>query len=146
MLFFNLKEIFLLKLNSKIMKRKFKLSALLLLASMGIFAAAPAKPRNPYAPSIKSMVTFCALPSKRGVEIKLNENAPDKAFVRIYNWNNDVVWMDKLSPKKGMDKGFILSFLDNGNYTIEVTLNDQTVSKTAHVYYRGDTKFVTLRG
>jgi hypothetical protein len=128
------------------MKNKFKLSALLLLAATGVFAATPAKSTNPYAPSIKSMVNFSTLPSKRGVEIKVNNDAPGKAIVRIYNWNNDIVWIDALSPKKGMDKGFILSMLDNGNYTVEVYLNKQMVRKTAHVYYKGDTKFVSLRG
>jgi hypothetical protein len=129
------------------MKNSIKLSALLLLAGTGIFAAgATAKPTNPIAPSIKGMVTFSPVPSRRGVEIKVKENAPGKAFVIIYNYENDMVWKDVLSQKKGMDKSFILNQLDNGNYTIEVTLNKQVVRKIAHVYYKGDSKLVALRG
>jgi len=128
------------------MKKKLKLSALLIFAAAGLCAAAPVKPANSNAPSIKNMIKFSQLPAKRGIEIKLAADAPDKAIVMIYNWDNDIVWRDVLSPKKGMDRGYILSFLDNGNYTVEVMLNKQMVRKTAHVYYRGDTKFVTLRG
>ncbi|MFI5136209.1 MAG: hypothetical protein ACHQIM_00190, partial [Sphingobacteriales bacterium] len=93
-----------------------------------------------------SMVRFSLMPSKRGIEIKVKSGAAAKATVLIYNWNNDVVWKDKLTPKKGMDKAFNLSRLGNGNYTIEVMVNKQKVEKTAHVYYRGDTKFVQIRG
>jgi len=45
-----------------------------------------------------------------------------------------------------MQKAFNLSQLDNGNYTVEVDLNKQVVKKIAHVYYRGDYKYVSLRG
>jgi hypothetical protein len=128
------------------MKNSIKLSALLLLAGTGIFAAgATAKPIHPMSSSIKGMVTFSQVPSKRGVEIKVKEN-PGKALVIIYNYENDMVWKDVLSQKKGMDKAYILSQLDNGNYTIEVTLNKQVVKKVAHVYYKGDSKLVALRG
>ena len=128
------------------MKKKFNLSALLILAAASLFAAAPVKPVHGNDPSVKSMIKFAQLPANRGIEIKLAADAPDKAIVMIYNWDNDIVWRDVLSPKKGMDRGYILSFLDNGNYTVEVMLNKQMVRKTAHVYYKGDTKFVTLRG
>jgi hypothetical protein len=129
------------------MKNSIKLSALLLLAGTGIFAAgATAKPIHPMTSSIKGMVTFSPVPSRRGVEIKVNENAPGKALVIIYNYENDMVWKDVLSQKKGMDKAYILNQLDNGNYTIEVTLNKQVVKKIAHVYYKGDSKLVAIRG
>ena len=87
------------------------------------------------------------MPTRRGFEIKLNDPMAGKAKVMIYNWDNQIVWKDVLSPKKGLEKAFNLSQLDNGNYTVEVMLNKQLVAKkTAHVYYRGDTKFVALRG
>jgi hypothetical protein len=128
------------------MKNSIKLSALLLLAGTGIFAAgATAKPIHPMSSSIKGMVTFSTIPTRRGVEIKVKEN-PGKALVIIYNYENDMVWKDILSNKKGMDKSYVLSQLDNGNYTIEVTLNKQVVKKIAHVYYKGDSKLVTIRG
>lgn len=128
------------------MKKIIRLTGLLLFASAGIFAATPLKPANHSAPSAKNMVTFSTLPSKRGVEVKLNKNAPGKATVIIYNYENDIVWKDAIGNNKPMQKGFNLSQLDNGNYTVEVLVNKQVVKKTAHVYYKGDYKYVSLRG
>lgn len=127
------------------MKNSIKLSALFLLFSAGVFAVAPAKSVSTKTPSIKNMVTFSSLPSRRGIEIKVKNNTPGKAIVMIYNWNNDVVWKDALSPKNTLNKGYILSDLDNGNYTVEVMLNKQVVKKTVHVYYRGSTKFASIK-
>jgi len=127
------------------MKNSFKLTALFLLATTGLFAAVPSKTKTKVALK-RDMVTFSALPSRRGIEIKVNKDAPGKAIVMIYNYENDVVWKDAMKDNKNMEKGYILNQLDNGNYTIEVTLNKQVVKKTAHVYYRGDSKLVTIRG
>ena len=128
------------------MKKFIGLSALFLLASTGIFAATPAKPAGHKASSVDKMVTFNSLPSNRGIEVKLDNDLQGKASVIFYNYENDQVWKDVLSKRKGLDKGYILSFLDNGNYTVEVTIDKQVVRKIAHVYYKGDTKFVSLRG
>jgi hypothetical protein len=127
------------------MKNSIKLSALFLLASTGIFAAS-AKPINPMAPSIKGVVTVSALPTRKGIEVKVNENAAGKAVVIIYNYENDVVWKDVLKKEKGMDKAYVLNQLGNGNYTVQVIVNKQIVQKTAHVYYKGDAKLVSIRG
>jgi len=127
------------------MKNSFKLTALFLLATTGLFAAVPSKTKTKVALK-RDMVTFSALPSRRGIEIKVNKDAPGKAIVMIYNYENDVVWKDVMKDNKSMEKGYILNQLDNGNYTIEVTLNKQVVKKTAHVYYKGDSKLVAIRG
>jgi hypothetical protein len=102
------------------MKHAIKLLAAGLLLSTGLFAAVPLKSPAPKSSPIMRMVTFTQMPTKRGVEIKLNNPAAGKAIVMIYDWNNDVVWKDVLSPKKGLDRAFNLSQLDNGNYTVEV--------------------------
>src|ERR1700733_11914978 len=125
------------------MKHSIKLLAMGLLLSTGLFAAVPVKPTTPKTFQMKRMVSFTQLPTKRGIEIKLNDPTARKAMVIIYDWNNDIVWKEPLSQKKGLDKGLVLSQLDNGNYTVEVIVDKQMVAKkTAHVYYRGDTKFV----
>lgn len=128
------------------MKNAFKLSAVLLLFSTGVFAANPAKHHSAKAAPINDMVTFSTLPSKRGIEIAVDKNAPGEAVVLIYNWDNDVIWKDALKKDKGMQKAYILNNLDNGNYTVEVMVNKQMVRRTAHVYYKGDAKMVTIRG
>jgi len=129
------------------MKHSIKLLAAGLLLSTGLFAAVPAKHATPKTSPMKGMVSFKQMPTKRGIEIKLNDPTAGNATVIIYDWNNDVVWKEPLSTKKGLDKGFVLSQLDNGNYTVEVFCDKQMVAKkTAHVYYKGDSKFVQLRG
>ena len=129
------------------MKHSIKLLAMGLLLSTGLFAAVPVKHNTPKTASIKKMVSFTQLPTRRGIEIKLNDPTAGKAAVIIYDWNNDIVWKEPLSSKKGLDKALVLSQLDNGNYTVEVVIDKQMVAKkTAHVYYSGDTKFVQLKG
>src|SRR5271156_4914273 len=107
------------------MKHAIKLLAAGLLLSTGLFAAIPLKPTAPKTSPIKRMVTFTQMPTKRGIEIKLNDQTAGKAMVIIYDWSNEVVWKDVLSPKKGFDRDFNLSQLDNGNYTGEVFLDKQ---------------------
>ncbi len=128
------------------MKNAFNLSALLLLFSTGVFAATPAKHHWVKPAPVNDMVTFSTLPSKRGIDISVDKNAPGKAVVFIYNWDNDVIWKDVLKKDKGMEKAYVLNNLDNGNYTIEVMVNKQMVRKTAHVYYKGDSKLVSIKG
>lgn len=129
------------------MKHSIKLLALGLLLSTSLFAAIPVKPGTPKTSPMNKMVSFTQLPTKRGIEIKLNDPTAGKATVTIYDWNNDIVWQEPLSQKKGLDKGLILNQLDNGNYTVEVFLGKQMVAKkTAHVYYQGDSKLVAIRG
>jgi hypothetical protein len=129
------------------MKHSIKLLAAGLLLSTGLFAAVPAKPTTPKSSPVKKIVSLTQMPTKKGIEIKLNDPAAGKAAVIIYDWNNDIVWKEPLSSKKGLDKALVLNQLDNGNYTVEVFLDKQMVAKkTAHVYYKGDTKFVQLKG
>jgi hypothetical protein len=128
------------------MKKFIKLTGLMLLACAGVFASGPAKPGSHKVTTPKAMVSFSTLPSKRGLEIMVDKNVTGKAIVTIYNYENDVVWRDALSKKRGTEKAFILNELDNGNYTVEVSLNKQNVRKIAHVYYKGDSKLVSLRG
>ena len=129
------------------MKHSIKLLAAGLLLSTGLFAAVPVKHTAVKASPMKGTVSFTQMPTKRGIEVTLNDPAVGKAVVLIYNWNNDVVWREPLSLKKGLNKGLVLNQLDNGNYTIEVMLHKQMIAKkTAHVYYKGDAKFVQLRG
>ena len=128
------------------MKNAIKLTALLLLAGSSIFAAPSAHKTRHIDKPITDMVTFSTTPSRTGVDVKVDKNAPGKAVVLIYNYENDVVWKDVLKKNRGMEKAFNLSELGNGNYTVQVILNKQKVQKTAHVYYKGDDKFVELRG
>jgi hypothetical protein len=116
------------------MKASIKLTALFLLASTGLFAAAPAKTTDPTNPAAKEVITFSSLPSLRGVDIKVEGREPAKAIVMIYDQDHNVIYKDALPAYKKMEKGYILNQLEYGDYTIEVTAGKQVVTKDIHVY------------
>ena len=128
------------------MKNTIKLTALFLLASTGLFAATTVKTSGTVAPSTKDVITFSSLPSERGVDVKVEKNAPGKAIIMIYDKDGNVLRKDVLSANKGTEKAYILTQLENGDYTIEVTSNKQVVKKDIHVYDEGDTKMFIIKG
>ena len=120
------------------MKNSIKLTALFLLASVGAFAATPSTGNA--APSAKDAVTISSLPSLNGVDVKVEKGATEKAIVIIADDEGNVLRKDALTAGKGLEKGYILNQLENGDYTIAVTANHQTVSKSVHVYEVDGTK------
>ena len=128
------------------MKNTIKLTALFLLASTGLFAATTVKTSGTVAPSTKDVITFSSLPSERGVDVKVEKNAPGKAIIMIYDKDGNVLRKDVLSANKGTEKAYILTQLENGDYTIEVTSNKQVVKKDIHIYDEGDTKMFIIKG
>jgi len=113
------------------MKTSIKLTALFLLASATVFAASPSKAA--VAPA-KDAITFSTLPSQKGVAVKVEKGAAEKAIVTITDQNGNVIRKDALTSNKGLEKAYVLNQLDNGDYTIAVTSNNQTVKKAIHVY------------
>jgi hypothetical protein len=109
------------------MKTSIKLAALLLVAGASIFAVSPSKAAGVPA---NDAITFSVLPSQKGVAVK----SAEKAIVTITDQAGNVIRKDALNGSKGLEKGYILSQLENGDYTISVTSNHQTVKKGVHVY------------
>ncbi|HEY8780891.1 MAG TPA: hypothetical protein VIM16_04685 [Mucilaginibacter sp.] len=126
------------------MKTSIKLTALFLLASIGLFAAPAAKANIAIVPASKNVITFSSLPSERGVDVKIEKNEAGKAIVMIYDKDGNVLRKDVLSNGKGMEKAYILNQLENGDYTMEVTSNKQVVKKAIHVYEEGQTKMFII--
>ena len=122
------------------MKNSIKLTALTLLLSTGLFAAASAKTTGTVVPSTKDEITFSSLPSHKGIEVKVEGRDVAKAIVIIYDQDQNVIYKDVLPAYKSMEKGYILNQLANGDYTIEVTANKQVVKKDIHVYDEYSTK------
>src|ERR1700744_5241070 len=114
------------------MKTTIKLTALLLLATTGLFAATPAKTLKAAAPSNEATVTISSMTNK-GVAVKASE----KSVVMIYDQDKNVLRKDVLAANGTMEKGYVLNKLDNGKYTIEVTSNKQTVKKDIYIYNEG---------
>lgn len=128
------------------MKNSFKLTALFLLASTGLFAATTTKATAAVFPSTKDVITFSSLPSQKGIDVKVEKSEPGKAIVIIYDKDGNVLRKDILSNSKGLEKGYILNQLENGDYTIEVTSNKQVVKKAIHVYDEDQTKMFIVKG
>jgi hypothetical protein len=123
------------------MKASIKFTALLLLAGASVFAAVPAKAVVPTTPPV---ITFSSLPSQKGIEVKV-KNEPGKAIVTITDNNGEILRRDVLSNAKGLQKGYILTSLDNGDYSIEVAANGNVVKEDIHVYDEGDTKMFIVK-
>ena len=122
------------------MKNSIKLSALFLLVSTGLFAATPVKNHAVVVPVKKDVITFSSLASDRGIDVKVEKNEPGKTIVIIYDQDKNVILKDVTSTNKTTERGYVLSQLDNGDYTMEVTSNGQVVKKDIHVYDDNQTK------
>jgi hypothetical protein len=135
------KQYYLTHKNLEIMKTSIKLTALFLLASVSVFAAT-AKPINP---SSADVITFTSLHSQKGIDVKVEKNAPGKAIVAIYDQDGNVLRKDVMPSDKAFEKAYILNKLDDGDYVIEVTSHKQVVKKDIHVYEEGDTKMFIVK-
>jgi hypothetical protein len=115
------------------MKNSIKLSALFFLLSAGIFAttAASAKSHNP---KTNDVITVSAMKKNLGVAVNIIKTDEGKSVVRIYDKENHILLKDFLPNKAEASKGYILTNLENGDYTFEVTSNKEVVTKTVHVY------------
>jgi hypothetical protein len=114
------------------MKNSIKLSALFLLLSAGIFASNTA--------SAKDVITLSALRHDRGVAVNITKADAFKSLLKIYYNQDNILFKDFLPNKPEATKGYVLTNLDNGDYTFEVTSNKETIKKTLHVYEEGDKK------
>lgn len=113
------------------MKASIKLTALFLLATTGLFAAVPVKTLKADVPP----VTISTLALNKGIAVKA---IASKSIVMIYDQDKNVLRKDVLASNTS--KGYVLNTLENGDYTMEITSNKQTVKKNIHVYNEGPTK------
>ncbi|UOE50216.1 hypothetical protein MTO98_03915 [Mucilaginibacter sp. SMC90] len=125
------------------MKTSLKLSALFVLLTAGVFATTVAKAdegKIDVAPKAKEVVSFKALDHDRGIQLNFLKSEDGKSFVRFYNKNNELILKDYVTNKTEVSKGYVLTELEDGEYTMEVTTNNQVVKKSVHVYRDGDQK------
>src|SRR5476651_2260179 len=127
------------------MKNSIKLTALFLVLSAGLFAVGPAKASIAVVPATADIITFTSLPSEIGLAVKVEKNEPGKATVIISDSEGNVLRKDALANGGALEKDYILSQLDNGDYTIEVISNGQAIKKAIHVYDEGQTKTFIIK-
>jgi hypothetical protein len=129
------------------MKRSINLFLVLLLVSTGLFAGVPAVSSNTTGRIYSQktdIITFSTLPSRKGIEVKFKKGIAGKAIVVIYDSDKNMLRKDILSNEK-LAKGYILTTLDNGDYTVEVTLNKLIMKKDIHVYMEGQIKTFIIK-
>jgi hypothetical protein len=118
------------------MKKSIALAALLLVIGTSVFAAAPAKSTG----SSQDEISFVPLKSDAGFGVQIEKETAGKSIVIISDNDGNVIFKDLLSKGASGTKGYIISSLEYGDYTVEVVSNKQTVKKQLHVYDDGTAK------
>jgi hypothetical protein len=113
------------------MKKSITLAALILALGTGVFAATPAKSSTP---KRAAEVSFASLPADNGFSVKVSKEEAGKSVVIIYDQDKNVIFKDLLSKGTQGEKGYVLTSLENGTYTVEVASNKSVVKKQIHVY------------
>jgi len=116
------------------MKKTIALAALILGLGTSVFAAVPAKSK---APKAAEKVSFTSLKDDKGFGVSVEAG---KSIVMFYNANNDVIFKDVLSKGGAAVKGYIVTSLEDGDYTVEVKTGKGVVIKQMHVYEDGQNK------
>jgi len=125
------------------MKKSIKLILLLVVASTWLFAT-PVTNSTGRQPG-DAKITFSTLPGKNGIEIKVKKAEAGKAIIIIYNNDGTILRKDVWSHSTVLEKGYVLSQLEVGDYSVEVTVNKQIVKQAIHVYMEGSNKTFILK-
>jgi len=115
------------------MKNSIKLSALFLLLSAGVFGVTTATAKTVTEES-KPVITLSAMKQGRGVAVNVVKTDAGKSVVKVYDNNSHLLLKDFLPNKAVASKGYVLTDLENGDYTIEVASNNTVVTKNIHIY------------
>jgi hypothetical protein len=119
------------------MKKSITLAALLLVMGTGVFAATSAKSD---VKKSSSEISFAPLSADRGFTVKVDKQEAGKSLVMIYDRDQNVMFKDLLTKGTAAEKGYVITDLANGDYTVEVVSNNQTVKKQMRVYNEGNEK------
>jgi hypothetical protein len=119
------------------MKKSITLAALLLVIGTSVFAASPAKITSN---DLQDEVYFAPLKNDNGFAVQINKETASKSIVIVYDNEHNVIFKDLLSKEASAQKGYLISSLDYGDYTVEIVSDGQSVKKTMHVYDDGQAK------
>jgi hypothetical protein len=130
------------------MKKFVTRAALLLILGVGVCSTVSAKPNN-HRTSHKNMqtheqVSFIPLHQKGGFAVMVDKLEPGSSMVIIYDQYQNVVFKDRLTKGMKAEKKYILSNLDNGDYTVEVFSKAHDIKTSFYVYDNGRKKIVHM--
>ncbi len=117
------------------MKKSIVLSALVSLLSVGTLLAAT--PVENVGAGAANVISINSLKSNIGVAVSVNGQISGKAIVEIADNDGNKLYKTAL---KSQAKGFNLSELEDGDYTITVSAGNQAVKKQVHIYNEGAKK------
>ena len=72
--------------------------------------------------------------------VKIDKETAGKSVVIVYDDAQNVIFKDLLSKGESGEKGYMISSLETGDYTVEVVSKGQAVKKQMHVYEDGNAK------
>jgi hypothetical protein len=121
------------------MKKLINLVVLFLLLGTSAFAAIPAKLKTPNAKP-NEQVSFIPLRLKSGFAVMVNKLEPGKSVVIFYDNDQNVIFKDVLTKGTKAEKKYILSELDDGDYSVEVYSKNHDIKTHFSVYNRGERK------
>ena len=74
-----------------------------------------------------------------GVKVIVHKTMVVNSTVKIYDAAGNLLINDFLSKKEAVSqKGYNLTQLEDGDYTIQVTSNNEVTKRIVHVYSEGD--------
>ncbi|HVV56320.1 MAG TPA: hypothetical protein VHC47_13390 [Mucilaginibacter sp.] len=112
------------------MKKSIALAALLLGLGTSVFAF----PKKPGAEKAEAPVSFSSLEKDNGFGVKVGA---EKSVMIVYDSNNNVIFKDLITKGLPTEKGYVITGLENGDYTVEVASGKSAVKKQLHVYNDG---------
>jgi hypothetical protein len=119
------------------MKKSIALTALIAVVGTSVFAAtAPAKSSDKSADEI----AFVQSKKDNAFGVKIQKETAGKAVIIVYDDASNVIFKDVLSKGESGQKRYLISSLEDGDYTVEVVSKGQTVKKHMHVYEEGNAK------
>jgi len=117
------------------MKKTMKLTALALLLSSGVFAAVP-KTAHKMMDAKQDKIVLYTLPSQRGIDLRIKKAEPGKTVVTIYDDEGRLLQRDEMN-KNDIRRGYNFTQLDEGDYSIVISSNNQVFKRKIHIYEEG---------
>jgi hypothetical protein len=125
------------------MKTLLKSLALSLLLGAGVCATTAAKSKN-HDMKPREVVSLIPLHYQKGFAVRVDKMDAGKSMVIIYDQDGTAIFKDQLTKGTIAEKKYILSNLDNGDYTVEVFSKNHDIQTKFFVYHVGNKKVTRL--
>ena len=118
------------------MKKSIALGALLVVLGTSVFAATPKTGGDKKAEEL----SFVQLNKDNGFGVKVDKEEAGKSFIMIYDADHNLIYKDMVSKEATGEKGYLITKLEVGDYTVEAFSKGPSVTRKMHVYEEGVSK------